>query len=181
MQDAVKDAIRFYYEQSNDDVYLGRCRQSLDVTAVISTILDEFDAEVDFESNPFWPSYQAQLSFGEYAQDMFVAEFRTTLLVSKLARLFHVFHAFSVKNNHELRVAPSLRGFAGTGYIIPQFNMHEVLRERLTALGYIELDLADMEEIIPTLSFPEGVTIFGRQVSVQVALFDDLRGLCPAD
>jgi hypothetical protein len=141
----------------------------------------DFNVVVELESDPYWPAYDAQVSFGTYTRRSFEAEFVSTLYVSKLVKIFHVTHFFSVKNCHEQRVEPTLLGDWGTGLIMPQFNMHESLSQQLTSRGYTELDLLDMREIIPTLSFPEGVTIFGRQVSVQYALFHDLRGLCPED
>lgn len=89
-------------------------------------------------------------------------------------------HGFSVENRHDERVAPTLDGISNTGYIMRQFNVHGALSQELTR-GYKDLDFPDMREIIPTLSFSEDVTIFGRQVSVEYALFHDLRGLCPKD
>jgi hypothetical protein len=181
MKEIVADAIRFYYGQGNDSLYLERSQSPLAVAEIIRGTLREFNVMVQLESEPIAPGYEVQVSFGTYARGAFDAEFVSTILVSKLVEVFHVVHFFSVKNRHEQRVEPTLDGYGGTGFIMPQFDMHEALRERLIARGYTELDLADMEEIIPTLSFPEDVTIFGRQVSVQVALFRDLRRLCPED
>jgi hypothetical protein len=183
MNDLVADAIRFYYQDKNDVAYLERCRAPLEIADVIMATLTAFSQNVRLpgDSWAIWPAYEARVNFGTYTRDRVVAEFDTELLVSKLARVFHVRHGFSVENHHEERVEPTLFGYGNTGYTKEQFNLHEMLRQRLTACGYTELDLADMDEVVPTLAFPEGVTIFGRQVSVRYALFHDLRGLCPAD
>ena len=181
MKQLVADAIRFFYQDSHDVIYRERCQAPLDVTGVVDASVAEFGVEFDIESGLFWPAYEMQVSFGPYHRGIFEAEFRTTISISKLAKLFHVFHSFTVENQHEERVLPELDGYGNTGFIKKQFNLHEMLRQRLAECGYTELDLADMDEVVPALSFPEGVTIFGRQVSVRYALFHDLRGLCPAD
>jgi hypothetical protein len=183
MKDIVEEAIRFYYDEPHDEEYLERCRGPLDVADVVASAAAEFAEEVQTPDPywAFWPAYKVKADFGTCRKRDFEAEFESTILVSKLVKFFHVTHYFSVENRYGKRVAPTLDGYSGMGYIMPQFNMHETLRERLTERGYAELDLADMEEIVPALSFPEGVTIFGRQVSIQYALFHDLRGLCPQD
>lgn len=181
MKQIVADAIRFYYEENNDAVYLVRCKESLDVADVVATTAAEFSQEVSLPDSywSFWPAYKVRVGFPTCSRGLFEAEFATEIFVSKLVRVFHVRHLFSVENQHERRIAPALDGYGNTGYIMSQFDMHEVVRERLAAHHYTELDLADMDEVIPSLSFPPDVTIFGRQVRVEFALFHDLLGLCP--
>lgn len=175
----VSDAIRFYYEEKNDASYLERCQAPLQVAGEVASIVAGSGAEIDFESDPFWPAYTAQLRFETCREGSFIASFTSTIAISKLGTLFHVAHFFEVENHHHERVEPSLFGHGNTGYIMKQLELHEALRQRLVGKGYTELDLADMAEVLPSLSFPEGVTLFGRQVSVEFALFHDLRGLCP--
>jgi hypothetical protein len=182
VKDIIADAVRFYYEEGNDEIYVQRCREALDVADVVGTTAAEFAEDVYVPNeDAFWPAHEVWPLFGTFTRGVFEAEFQSQVYISKLARLFHVSHAFSVKNCHEQRVAPTLDGYGNTGYVMRQFDMHETLRQRLTERDYAELDLADMDEIVPGLSFPGGVTIFGRQVSVRYALFHDLRGLCSQD
>jgi hypothetical protein len=181
MKDIVADAIRFYFQEDNDSVFLERCRAPLDVADLINTTVAEFDAKILVQSSVYGPRYKLQVGFGTYRRDLFEAEFVTEIVVSKLVKLFNVLHAFSVENRHEQRVEPTLDGTGNTGFIMKQFEFHEALSQRLIERGYTELDHADMKEVIPTLSMPEDVTIFGRQVTVWFALFHDLRRLCPED
>jgi hypothetical protein len=181
MKDIVVDAIRFYFEENHDSAFLERCQAPLDVADLINSTVAELGAEIRVQSSVYGPHYSLQVGFGTCRRDLFEAEFVTEILVSKLAKLFNVLHAFSVENRHEQRVEPTLDGIGNTGFIMKQFELHEALSQRLTDRGYTELDRADMDEVIPTLAMPEDVKIFGRQVTVSFALFHDLRGLCPED
>lgn len=181
MKDIVKDAIHFYYEQSNERAYLERCRSESDTPQIILATATLHGAGLDFSSAPGGPAYRIQVSFGICARGLFVAEFTTSIVVSKLAPLFNILHSFSVENRHERPSEPTLDGYAGTGFIVPQMDLHTALCEQLTERGYTELELADMDEVVPTLSPPRDASVFGRQVTVQFALFYDLLGLCSAD
>jgi hypothetical protein len=181
MKDIVLDAVRKYHERGDDAAYLEQCHSLLHVTDLVYTIAVEFAEEVELEPERVGPGKRVWARFGTCRRDLFVAEFDTEIRISKLASVFHVLHGFTVANQHLERVEPNLFGYGNTGYIKGQFQLHEAITQRLTERGYTELTLADMEEVIPSLSFLEGVTIFGPQVKVEHALFQDFRGLCPED
>jgi hypothetical protein len=75
-------------------------------------------------------------------------------------------------------VIPVLRGYSDMGFIKQQYDFHTQASEILTKHGYIELKTTQMDEVICDLSFPEGIVIFGPQVTVRYALFHDLLELC---
>jgi hypothetical protein len=151
---------------------------------VANTVLataKKFALTCEAEPASVQPDKKIRAKFGTYSRRLFVAEFDTEIRISKLANVFHVLHGFTVENQHENRLLTELDGYGNTGYIKRQFRLHEAITQLLTERGYTELTLADMEEVIPSLSFLEGVTIFGPQVKVEHALFQDFRGLCPQD
>lgn len=183
MIQVVQDTLRRFYQQHDHETYLRRCRQALDVAELVVDIVQGYSTEsIDVLDYGIWPAWEVRTRFPTYRRGAFAARFDTTIKISKIAKLFHVLHGFDVENRHVTRVAPTLDGYGDIGYISCQFQLHEKVRDALVERGYAELDLADMEEIIPELSFPESVTIFGRQVSVEYALFHDVvLGLCVND
>lgn len=176
MKPIVADTIRFYYEEPNDALYLERCRAHLDILDLVTRTAASLGVEVEVESDPVAPAYKIWVSFGTFVQGFFVAEFDTEIVVSKLAKVFHLRHGFTVENCHDERVTPSLDGYGNTGYIKKQLRLHVALTRQLADSGYIELELADMEEIIAAMPSLGGIA--GAHVRVEHVLFQDMRGLC---
>ena len=99
-------------------------------------------------------------------------------MISKLAPVFFVQHEFSVENHIDDPVAPVLDGLSDQPYSKAQFELADRLSTILSQHGYRQLSDTMMREVICELTVPEGVTIFGPQVTVEYALFNDLLGLC---
>ena len=68
---------------------------------------------------------------------------------------------------------------SGEPYIKEQYDFYDRISKSLVSIGYSEISYAELTEVVYGVSFPEGVKIFGPQVTVEYALFHDLLELCP--
>ncbi|PGZ09121.1 hypothetical protein COE47_33070, partial [Bacillus thuringiensis] len=64
-------------------------------------------------------------------------------------------------------------------YTIQQLEFDLQVIQSLTSKNYTQLSYAEVNEVVMDLTFPEGVTIFGPQVTVEYAMFHDVLDLCP--
>jgi hypothetical protein len=127
----------------------------------------------------FRPDVELIFEFNRDKIGEFQAVFTTRLKISKIAPLFHVYHEFGVKNKAIHKFSPTIDGYGEKPYVKRQLNLDDQISHLLTQAAYTRLNLAEMNEVVFGLSFPEGVTIFGSQVTVEYALFHDLLGICP--
>ncbi|CAI8708686.1 MULTISPECIES: hypothetical protein [Bacillus] len=54
-----------------------------------------------------------------------------------------------------------------------------MINKTLKLGGYTDLSYAEINEVVEGVQFPEGVTLFGPQVTVEYALFHDVLDICP--
>jgi hypothetical protein len=147
---------------------------------------DEFKALIHdpaFATKPtredhFWPGLRWRFRVARVHDGEFAATFHTVVQVSKLAPLYNVQHEFEVVNRDDQKMGVPLAGSSGRAYTRAQFRLAERLASMLQPLAYQELQYADMIEVVPELSMPANVHLFGSQVTVGYALFNDLLQLC---
>jgi hypothetical protein len=182
MNNIAKKAIEHYYIDAKHSYYLEKCHQNLDFAGGIESSLKDIDSNISEQSPQLiWPSKDWLIDYDEFTENSFNASFLTRLKISKLAPLFYVQHEFSVLNRVHPRIEPTLDGYSGMPYTMDQYNFQEKISKFLKEKDYIQLTYSEMYEVIPELSFPKNVTIFGSQVTVEYALFHDLLDLCPED
>lgn len=179
MNDLVGQTIERIYKNRDQKFYLMKCSQELILPDNFYLLLKDPDLSImDFNQDKISPKKSWFVEFKQFNHGEFNASFTTKLLISKLAPLFYVQHEFEVENKVEKRIEPILSGYSGMPYTIAQYDFCEQISEVLRKGGYTELTYAEMYEVVYGLSFPEGVTIFGHQVTVEDALFHDLLNLC---
>ncbi|WP_257144542.1 hypothetical protein [Bacillus toyonensis] len=73
----------------------------------------------------------------------------------------------------------TLDGYDTQAYTIQQLEFDSQVIQSLTSKNYTQLSYAEVNEVVMDLTFPEGVTILGPQVTVEYAMFHDVLDLCP--
>lgn len=179
MNDLVSQTIERIYKNRGQKFYLMKCRQELMLPDNFYLLLKAPGVSIiDSNQEEISPAKSWVFEFEQFNHGEFNASFTTKILISKLAPLFYVQHEFEVENKVEKRIEPTLGGYSGMPYTIAQYNFCEQISEVLRKGGYTELTYAEMYEVVCGLSFPEDITIFGHQVTVEYALFHDLLDLC---
>lgn len=180
MNNVTKQAIERIYAHADHSFYLEGCQKDLELFDNIESSLKVKNLDVSELTPQFiWPSKEWLIDFSEFAENDFRASFTSRLKISKLAPIFYIQHEFSVINKVPAKIEPSLDGYSGMPYIMLQYEFQEDISKTLEKNDYLRLKYSEIYEVIPELSFPQGVTIFGPQVTVEYALFHDLLDLCP--
>ena len=178
MKKIVQDTLDRIYRKFDHEFYLQRSCQPLTLPGSVDEFVKGSNISVVefYKSKTCWPSKKWDFHVSKVDRGEFKSEFKTVLLVSKLAPLIHLQHEFRVKNQAEDQIHP-LYGFFEQPFTQTQFRLDELMSGTYSALGYTRLSYAEMNEVVCDLAFPEGVTIYGPQVTVQYALFNDFLGL----
>lgn len=178
MRDIVRKAITTYHLKRSDELYLNKCRRPLTFEVEIDTIARRM-GKLSRLNQAIWPSSSWAVRFPEVIQAAFRFEPVTLLQISRLAPLFYLQHQFELVIDDPALIRPSLHGFQHEPYTTAQRDYQQALIALLTREEYIQLDYVEMQEVVCELSFPPDNILFGPQVTVGYALFNDLPGLCP--
>ncbi len=180
MQNMVRSVIDRVFRERDREFFLGCCCRPPALPPALSELLKRPQAPVMeyYTALRCWPCRKWVIQTSTVEKGDFHAKFETHLVISKLAPLFHIHHEFSVRNADEERVTPALGGFSEQAYSLSQFRLEEEACRILTSAGYSRLSFAELAEVVGDLSSPPGVTMFGPQVTVEYALFNDLFGWC---
>lgn len=179
MNEVINSAIEKYYLQTNNEEYLMKCGLELDIKEDFGIHLDHSNVRVikEFHGGK-WPSSTWTLQLNKVTDGKFEVDYSCTLKISKLETVYYLQHEFQVKNCDVNALSPVLDGFDVQPYSKEQFNIDEHIERLLGSKGYTKLSFSEMNFVIPELSFKDGITIFGPQVTVEYALFHDLLNLC---
>lgn len=74
-------------------------------------------------------------------------------------------------------MTPKLDGFSEEPYVFSQYELENVVSDYLQNKNLQKLQLAEMDEVIFNIEIPES-NIFGKQMTLENALFRDLFGIC---
>ncbi len=96
-----------------------------------------------------------------------------------MAPVFYLQHEFSVDCPGDTSLMSTLDGYDTQPYTSQQLEFDQQVIQSLTSKNYTQLSYAEVNEVVMNLKFPEGVTIFGPQVTVEYAMFHDVLDLCP--
>ena len=183
MNQEVKEIIDVIYFGKNHQLYLERCQSQLVIVdRLLERVKNENIRVIEYySSSDFYPACIFTVEYLRTSKDQFTSTFSSKVMVCKVLPLFYVQHEFALESKDEDVIAPVLDGFGGQAYIKQQLSLHEDIKKLLIEENYTELSFIEMHEVICNLSFPENVTLFGNQVTLEYALFHDLLELCPDD
>ncbi|MBW4520181.1 MAG: hypothetical protein KME16_10840 [Scytolyngbya sp. HA4215-MV1] len=180
MNRVVKEIINRIYKENDCDFFLEKCSQILTLPKKLHTVIEDNGIKiVEYKKPDIYPSAKWKFHFKKVVKGEFEASFSSVLLISKLIKVFYLQHEFIVINKDEDRILPDLDGFSGQAYSKSQYNFDDEICKSLLELGFIRLTYAEISETVPDLFFPEEVTIFGSQVTVEYLVFEDILSPCP--
>lgn len=119
------------------------------------------------------PAIELWIYFKDYKEGNLSIEYSTILKISKIADVFAFQHEFCVENRDPNRMDPVLDGFRGEPYIFAQDKIEKEITQFLIQQGLEKLQLSELYEVVENMRMPEE-SIFGKQVTVENALFRDL-------
>ncbi len=174
----VSKAINQFYIKHDHASFKACCEKQLKLFDELRSYIEFHKLRLIEGGDNNFVSRDWYIYFENYKKGEFEASYNTILKISKVAPLFYVLHKFSIENKDEDRMDPVLRGFDGQPYTKKQYALNDKISSVLTQKGYTELSYADMEETVEGFKMPEGVTIFGHNVTVELLLFEDLYSIC---
>ena len=123
------------------------------------------------------PSMEIWFLFEGFTEQNFSVRYKTLLKVSKVANLFVIQHEFCVENIDPNRMTPVLDGFGEEPYTEKQYRLEKAVADFLESRHLQKLPLSELEDVIPELDIPNE-SIFGKQMTLENALFRDLYEIC---
>ncbi|PRP91119.1 hypothetical protein ENSA5_58560 [Enhygromyxa salina] len=174
MDMAVKSALDVLLPEPDRAAYLEACRRRLPVVEQLVERLASYDlVSVRVFAEGIAPSARVTVDVQRWIDGGFIADYGTTVRISRLGPLFTVQHRFAVQNRHPHATEPSLSGSDGFGFIAEQQAVHEEISAVLEGGGLTELTAWDLDESIDELRGTRWHTVTCRP-TVRLALFEDL-------
>lgn len=181
MKEKVREVIMKVYLEKEYDFYKKRCGEELRMSDKFCEFLKTSFHYMEMSAQIPNPAREWYVHFESVKKGEFSIKYNTVIKISKIVQVFNVQHEFEVENRDVNRIEPFLDGYSGEAYCKNQFKLHEKVRECLFADGFEELTYAEMHEVIGGLDMPNGITIFGNQMTVDAAIFKDVFDLCSID
>ncbi|PHD58856.1 hypothetical protein COF61_22755 [Bacillus toyonensis] len=180
MNELVKKNIQHFYVNGDANEYLFRCKNKIELTKELTAFIQNARIQTtSVKINDIWPAEKYVFDFKSYKKESININYNSTLLISKLAPVFYLQHEFSVDCSDDPSLMSTLDGYDTQAYTIQQLEFDSQVIQSLTSKNYTQLSYAEVNEVVMDLTFPEGVTIFGPQVTVEYAMFHDVLDLCP--
>jgi hypothetical protein len=178
MLEFVSQAIDRFYRKSDHNSFKACCEKQLQLFDELRSYIELHELRLIEGGDKNFVSRDWYIHFEDYKQGEFEISYTTIIKVSKVAPLFYVLHKFAIENKDEDKMTPILRNADNQPYTKKQYALHDKISAVLAQKGYTELSYADMEETVEGFKMPEGVTIFGHNVTVELLLFEDLYDIC---
>ncbi|EOO71767.1 hypothetical protein ACQVPC_21360 [Bacillus mycoides] len=180
MNELVKKTIQHFYVNGDVNEYLLRCENKIALPKELTVFIHNAHIQTtSINNDDIWPAKKYTFDFIPYKKDNLTINYSSTLLISKLAPVFYLEHKFSVDCSDDPSLMSTLDGDNTQAYTIQQLEFDSQVIQSLTSKNYIQLFYAEVNEVVMELKFPEGVTFFGPQVTVECAMFHDVLDLCP--
>lgn len=170
----VKEVIDRVYIRKDYKYFKAKCHMSINVPQEFYSCLAEKSVSFQevFEENS--PAKRWYVEFKDVKVGDFEAHYSSELRLSKILPVYYIEHSFEVKNLDPEKMTPILDGFDGQPYTKGQYAFEEGISKILAKVGYTRLYYNDMTEVILELSHKDNDSIFGRQFTVETALFRDI-------
>lgn len=123
------------------------------------------------------PAIEMWINYDNFMDNSLCIQYKTILKISKVSNLFVFQHEFSVDNNDPNKMTPTLDGFSEEAYTFSQNTLEDKVSTFLSAANLKKIHLFELDEVIWGLEMPEK-SIFGKQMTLENALFRDLYGIC---
>ncbi|PFH64518.1 hypothetical protein [Bacillus nitratireducens] len=180
MNELVKKAIQQFYVNEDKDEYLLKCANRIELPIELQSFTNNRNIlTTSVKNNVIWPAEKYIFDFKPYKKENLKVDYSSTLLISKLAPVFYLQHEFSVDCPDDTSLMSTLDGDNTQAYTIQQLEFEQQVIQSLTLKSYTQLSYAEINEVVMDLKFPEGVTFFGPQVTIEYALFHDVLDICP--
>ncbi|MDE5985430.1 MAG: hypothetical protein K2H13_09275 [Eubacterium sp.] len=173
MENIFKQCIERIYIDKDYDFFRAKCAESINYLSDLVKLAEsqcEKTIVCDIHNSP---SVEIWFFYKPYSQGDFSAEFNTILKISKICGVFAFHHQFSVKNISPQKIEPELGGYDANPYIKSQWDLEDILSDFLTSRGLVKSYINELEEVVGGGPLPNP-TIFGKQLTVENALFRDL-------
>jgi hypothetical protein len=179
MLNIIKKAINRFYIKKDYIAFKKLCEQSLPLFRELKECLDspKLILSEGGDLNDY-PSRSWYINFSNYKKNEFEIEYKTILKISKVTPIFNIQHEFDVPHKNKDSISPSLGYFCDQPYTKEQAELHNEIVSALRQKGYFELKKSDMDEVVEGFKMPEGVTIFGEDITVALLLFVDVLDIC---
>ena len=181
MNNLVKNAINRIYFLKDKEYFVNKCLRILQLPEEFSSLLRSDDIEVIRGKEVNTASEKFYIEYKSFVKGDFKLKYNTVIQISKIVPIYYMQHGFEVDNIDDNRIGSSLDGYDIQPYSKRQFDLHEDIIRILGNAGFTKLTLSEMNEVVEGLKFPQGVTIFGGQITVEQALFNDVFGYCLED
>ncbi|MCH4568381.1 hypothetical protein [Bacillus sp. ES1-5] len=180
MNELVRKAIQHFYVNGAVNEYLLRCENKIELPKELTV----FTHNAHIQTTPvniddIWPAEKYVFDFKAYKKENLNIDYSSTLLISKLAPVFYLQYEFTVDCPGDTSLMSTLDGYDTQPYTSQQLEFDQQVIQSLTSKNYKQLSYAEVNEVLIDFKFPEGVTIFGPQVTVEYAMFHDVLDLCP--
>ncbi len=178
MNNIIRDAIDKIYFSGDTEFFVTNCLNDLELPEEFNLLLKSNDIDVIEDEEKRSASRKFYINYKSFVKGDFKIRYKTIIQISKIVPAFYMQHEFEVGNIDADRMGSTLDGFDTQPYSKNQFNLQEKLTEILGKADFMKLTYSEITEVVCGLNFPEGVTIFGPQVTVEKALFNDVFGFC---
>lgn len=176
MKKIIAEAINEIYVNKNYKLFSEKCRQYLPEVGELAGVLSR-NYEVDNSGfDDEMPCDTLYIKYNSYTDGNITIKYQSIINICKIIKIFYVQHEFSLDNTDPDKSAPVLDGYGGMPYTKTQYIMELSSVEFLEALGYEKIGINELDEAVCDIPLPEG-SIFGKQLTVENALFRDVLGV----
>lgn len=181
MRDDVYNIIKRVYFDKDYKYFISKCNEEVPLPVEFFEQLKEYRCDFYYDIGRVQPGLTFFIEYPDVKRGEFEASFRSIVSISKIYPLYNIKHEFEVLNKDSEQIEPTLDGFSSEPYNTKQYNFGEALTKILNRINFTKLSYAEMEELVEDLKMPEGIWIFGPQVTVETALFRDVFDIVPED
>jgi hypothetical protein len=179
MQNTIAQAIDRFYTKKDYEAFSAYCAKPLSLPEELQQYCETQGLKISSSNDDkYYPSRRWHIYFADYKKGEFEISYDTYFRISKVAPLFYIQHEFEVRNKGNNIMSPDLDGFSDQPYTKDQAAIHNEISTVMNKRGYLELKQIDIDEAVEGFKIPDGVTIFGHTVTVELLLFVDVLNIC---
>lgn len=177
MKKEVSKIIKEIYFDKNYELYRDKLKNQIDYLSEFQEILEKQDVKIEHYTHLDSPEDEWWLEYTPFENNGNPIKYETVVRLSRIFPVFNISHEFQLKHINPRKMAPRLYGFDAQPYTFEQADIDKLVTDYFNEKGFIKLWNSELEEVIPNLPMPEGITIFGPQMTVDTALFRDVYNI----